>query len=157
MSVFRVYVEKRQGFDLEVKRMKKELQEFLHIEGVTDLRILNRYDIEHVSEDVYKKALNTIFSEPQSDILYEEDLDISGDVTFAVSFLRGQYDQRADSCAQCMRTIDSSLNPIVKTAKVYIINGKLSQEEIAKIKSSVINPVEAEEVSLEKVETLDIK
>ncbi len=156
MSVFRVYVEKRKGFDVEVKRMKKELEEFLHIENVESIRILNRYDMEHVSEEAYKKALNTIFSEPQSDVLFEEDLEGYGDFTFAVSFLRGQYDQRADSCVQCIRTIDSTLNPVVKTAKVYIINGKLTEAEKEKIKKSVINPVESEEVSLEKVESLDM-
>lgn len=156
MSVFRVYVEKRKGFDVEVKRMKNELKEFLHIENVKDLRILNRYDIEYVSEEAYKKALNTIFSEPQSDVLFEEDIEKTGGFTFAVSFLRGQYDQRADSCVQCIRTIDSTLNPIVKTAKVYIIDGEFTEAEKEKIKKSVINPVESEEVSLEKVESLDM-
>ncbi len=156
MSVFRVYVEKRKGFDVEVKRMKKELKEFLHIANVSDLRILNRYDIEYVNEAAYKKALNTIFSEPQSDILFEEDLETTEGFTFAVSFLRGQYDQRADSCVQCIRTIDSSLNPIVKTAKVYMLQGEFTEAEKEKIKKSVINPVESEEVSLEKVDSLDM-
>lgn len=156
MSVFRVYVEKRKGFDVEVKRMKKELKEFLHIENVNDLRILNRYDIEYVNEAAYKKALNTIFSEPQSDVLFEEDVEKSGNFTFAVSFLRGQYDQRADSCVQCIRTIDSTLNPIVKTAKVYMLEGEFTEAEKEKIKKSVINPVESEEVSLEKVDSLDM-
>ena len=148
MSVFRVYVEKRKGFDVEVKRMKKELEEFLHIENVESIRILNRYDMEHVSEEAYKKALNTIFSEPQSDVLFEEDLEGYGDFTFAVSFLRGQYDQRADSCVQCIRTIDSTLNPVVKTAKVYIINGKLTEAE----KEKRIKEAEGEAEAILKVQ-----
>ncbi|MDF2614912.1 MAG: phosphoribosylformylglycinamidine synthase [Clostridia bacterium] len=156
MSVFRVYVEKRKGFDVEVRRMKKELKEFLHIDSVTDIRLLNRYDIEHVTKEAYTKALNTIFSEPQSDIVYEEDLAETGEYAFAVSFLRGQYDQRADSCVQCIRSIDSQLSPIVKTAKVYIISGNLTEEDKIKIKKSVINPIEAEEVSLDKVNSLDM-
>ncbi|MDF2594242.1 MAG: phosphoribosylformylglycinamidine synthase [Clostridia bacterium] len=156
MSVFRVYVEKRKGFDVEAKRMKKELEEFLHINSVTEIRLLNRYDIEHVTKEAYTEALNTIFSEPQSDVIYEEDLQESGDCVFAVSYLSGQYDQRADSCEQCLRIIDSQLNPIVKTAKVYIINGNLSEEDKVKIKKSVINPIEAEEVGLAKPESLDM-
>ncbi len=156
MSVFRVYVEKRKGFDVEVKRMKKELKEFLHIHSVKEIRLLNRYDIEHITEEAYQKALNTIFSEPQSDIVYEETLNNLGDFAFAVSYLRGQYDQRADSCVQCIRIIDSNLNPIVKTTKVYIISGSLTEEEKEKIKKSVINPIEAEEVSLEPLESLDM-
>lgn len=156
MSVFRVYVEKRKGFDVEVKRIKKELKEFLHIDTVTSVRILNRYDVEHITKEAYTKALDTVFSEPQSDLVYEEDLKETGDYTFAVSYLRGQYDQRADSCLQCIRIIDSTLSPVVKTAKVYIISGNLTEEERIKIKKSVINPVEAEEVSLEKETTLDM-
>ncbi|WP_069997160.1 phosphoribosylformylglycinamidine synthase [Cellulosilyticum sp. I15G10I2] len=156
MSVFRVYVEKRKGFNVEVKRMKKEIRDFLYIDSVTDIRLLNRYDIEHITEEVYKKALNTIFSEPQSDVIYEEELNDLGEYAFAVSYLRGQYDQRADSCVQCMRAINSDLNPIVKTAKVYIISGSLTEEEKNKIKKSVINPIEAEEVSLDPIDTLDM-
>ena len=155
MSVFRVYVEKKKGFDVEVRRIKRELKEFLHIHSVTDVRLLNRYDIEHITEDVYKKALHTIFSEPQADIVYEENFEDKGYYVFAVSYLRGQYDQRADSCTQCIRLIDSTLDPVVKTAKVYMISGELTQEEILKIKKSVINPIEAEEVSLDKLNTLD--
>ncbi len=156
MSVFRVYVEKRKGFDVEAKRMKHELKEFFHMDAVKDIRILNRYDIEHISTAAYEKALNTIFSEPQSDVILEEELgEVEGHI-FAVSYLRGQYDQRADSCSQCIRTIDSSLNPVVKTAKVYIIQGEITEEELLKIKKSVINPVEAEEVPLTKEVTLDM-
>ena len=156
MSVFRVYVEKRKGFDVEVKRMKKELKEFLHIESVADIRILNRYDIEHVTKEAYTKALNIIFSEPQADIVYEEQIETKDEYVFAVSYLRGQYDQRADSCVQCIRNIDSSLSPVVKTAKVYIIGGSLTEEDKVKIKKSVINPIEAEEVTLDKADSLDM-
>lgn len=161
MSVFRVYVEKKKGFDLEAKRMKKDLKEFLHIEEVEDVRIINRYDIDGITEAAYKKALNTIFSEPQSDNLYEEDLDAKiledeNSLLFAVSYLPGQYDQRADSCAQCIRTIDSNLNPIVKSGKVYYIKGNLSEEQKNKIRQYAINPIESEEVSLDKYKTLNL-
>jgi len=157
MSVFRVYVEKKEGFDVEAKRMENELKEFLHIKSVKSVRILNRYDIEHITEDVYKKALNTIFSEPQSDVFVEDELEVKEEFVFAVSYLKGQYDQRADSCKQCICILDSQLQPIVQTAKVYLISGNLSEAEKEKIKKSVINPVEAEEISLEKTESLDVK
>lgn len=156
MSVFRVYVEKREGFDVEAKRMASELKDFLHIHTVEKVRILNRYDVEHISESVYQKALNTIFSEPQADTLVEEDLKFKNEFVFAVSYLKGQYDQRADSCEQCIRILDSKAQPIVQTAKVYIISGQLTESEKEKIKKSVINPVEAEEVSLEKKESLEV-
>ena len=156
MSVFRVYVEKREGFDVEAKRMENELKDFLHIEHVENVRILNRYDVEHISEDVYRKALNTIFSEPQADVLIEDEIAFKDEFVFAVSYLKGQYDQRADSCEQCIRILDSQSEPIVQTAKVYVISGHLTADEKEKIKKSVINPVEAEEVSLDKKTTLDM-
>ncbi len=161
MSVFRVYVEKKKGFDIEAKRMKKDLKEFLHIEEVEDVRIINRYDIDGITEATYKQALNTIFSEPQSDNLYEEDLDtkiLEDDncLLFAVSYLPGQYDQRADSCVQCIRTIDSNLNPIVKSGKVYYVKGNLSENQKSKIKQYAINPIESEEVPLDKYKTLNL-
>ncbi len=156
MSVFRVYVEKKKGFDVEAQRMKNELEQFLNIKSVKNIRILNRYDVEHVTKEVYEKARNTIFSEPQSDVLVEEEIEFKDEFVFAVSFLKGQYDQRADSCEQCIRILDSKVRPIVQTAKVYLISGDLSVTEKEKIKKSVINPVESEEVSLEKYETLDM-
>ena len=155
MSVYRVYVEKKEGFDIEAKRMENELKNFLNIKSVKNVRILNRYDVEHITDKAYKKALNTIFSEPQSDLLVEE-LEVKDEFVFAVSYLKGQYDQRADSCEQCIRIIDSQLQPTVQTAKVYLISGDLSEAEKEKIKKSVINPVESEEVSLEKRESLDM-
>lgn len=155
MSIFRVYVEKKEGFDVEAQRMKSELEHFLNIKSVKNVRILNRYDVEHVTKEVYEKALNTIFSEPQSDVLIEDEIVFKDEFVFAVSFLKGQYDQRADSCEQCIRILDSKLRPIVQTAKVYLISGDLSVIEKEKIKKSVINPVESEEVSLEKYKTLD--
>jgi len=156
MSVFRVYVEKKDGFNVEAKRMESELKDFLHIKSVNSVRILNRYDIEHISKEAYKNALSTIFSEPQSDVLVEGDVQFNDEFVFAVSYLKGQYDQRADSCEQCLRILDSTVKPTVQTAKVYLISGKLTEAEKEKIKSSVINLVEAEEVSLEKQETLEM-
>ena len=157
MSVFRVYVEKKEGFNVEAKRMESELKDFLHIETVTNVRILNRYDIEHISKEAYQNALSTIFSEPQADVLVEEDIQFDNEFVFAVSYLKGQYDQRADSCEQCLRILDSKVKPTVQTAKVYLISGELTEAEKAKIKASVINPVEAEEVSLDKKATLEME
>lgn len=153
---FRVYVEKKEGFNIEAKRMQQELRDFLHIPSITSVRILNRYDTYNLSETTYKKALVTIFSEPQSDQLIEEDKVFDADFIFAVSYLKGQYDQRADSCEQCLKILDPTAEPIVQTAKVYLMNGQLTEAEKEKIKASVINPVESEEVSLEKQETLQM-
>lgn len=155
MSIFRVYVEKREGFDVEARRLKKDLKNFLHLDQIQNVRILNRYDVEYITKEVYEKALHTIFSEPQSDFIYEENLpELVGNV-FATSYLPGQYDQRADSCCQCIRILDSTLKPIVKTGTVYAVEGKLTKEELAKVKKHVLNPIEKEEASLEKVISLD--
>ncbi|MGL4344377.1 MAG: phosphoribosylformylglycinamidine synthase [Cellulosilyticaceae bacterium] len=156
MSLCRVFVEKRKGFDVEATRLQREIQEFLHIEQVRNVRILNRYDVEHVTEEVYKKALHTIFSEPQADAIYEEVMPELTGFVFATSYLKGQYDQRADSCVQCMRVLDSALEPVVQTAKIYAIEGDFTQEQINKMKKHLINPIESEEVSLDKPDSLDM-
>lgn len=155
MGVFRVYVQKREGFDVQVNRIKKELKEFLHIDTISNITIYNRYDIEHITKEVYEKALHSIFSEPQSDKIYENECNLCGEMVFAVSYLPGQYDQRADSCMQCLRILDNTMHPIVKTATVYCIEGILTEEQKLQIKNHLINPIEAEEVELQPYDTLD--
>ncbi|MGL4738333.1 MAG: phosphoribosylformylglycinamidine synthase [Cellulosilyticaceae bacterium] len=156
MSLWRVFVEKREGFDVEAKRLQKEIKEFLHIEHVHNVRILNGYDIEYVTEAVYRQGLHTIFSEPQADYVYEEHLPQLEGFVFATSYLKGQYDQRADSCVQCMRVLDSTLNPVVQTIKIYAIEGELTESDKEKIQKHLINPIESEAVSLEKPVSLAI-
>lgn len=157
MNIFRVYVEKKEGFDIEAKRLLKEIVELLEIKTVKNIRILKRYDIQGITEEVYKTALHTVFSELPTDIVYEEELDYQDNTVFATSFLPGQYDQLADSCNECIHMIQSDLEPITKTAKVYVIEGDVSQEDIKNIKNYIINPIESEEVGMEKPATLAVK
>lgn len=158
-SVRRILVEKRPGFDLEAKALKKDLIESLHIDKIENIRILNRYDIEGIDKDVYESAARTIFSEPNLDIVYHETLDVSkcketNERVFAIEFLPGQYDQRGDWASQCVQILNQGERPTINTAKVYILSGKISDEEFDKIKDYCINPVDSREASLEKTETL---
>ncbi|MBQ3596739.1 MAG: phosphoribosylformylglycinamidine synthase [Clostridia bacterium] len=151
--VYRVYVEKKKSEALEAKSLLNEIKEFLEISSLTDLRIFNRYDAENIDKELFDKCVTTVFSEPQLDLTYEEP-DYAGGLVFAVEYLPGQFDQRADSAAQCIQIISCGERPIVKTAKVYALYGNLTEQEFARIKSHVINPVEAREASLEKPQTL---
>ena len=155
MENFVIYVEKRPSFDVEAKRVQNELIEFLGIKGVKNVRVLNRYDVAEITADAYEKALKTVFSEPQSDEVYEGELpDLNGFI-FMTSFLSGQYDQRADSCVQCIKTIDHTLMPLVKASKVYAIEGELTQAECECVKKHLINPIESEEVALDAKDLLN--
>ena len=154
--VYRVYVEKRPGFDVEAQALKRDLTDFLKIEGLQNLRILNRYDVEGVDRALFDESVQTIFSEPQLDEVYFE-LPENGGVAFAVEFLPGQFDQRADSAAQCVQLASRCEKPLVRTARVYLLSGNLSDEAVARIKKYVINPVESREASLEKVSTLALR
>ncbi|MBR2871170.1 MAG: phosphoribosylformylglycinamidine synthase [Clostridia bacterium] len=154
--VYRVYVEKKKQLAHEAKSLLSEIREFLEITSLQDVRILNRYDAENIEKTLFDYAKTTVFSEPQLDIV-TEDFPKDGVCTFAVEFLPGQFDQRADSAAQCIQIISCGDRPTVRTAKVYVLYGNLSEEEIARIKSHVINPVEAREASLELPETLASK
>ena len=151
--VYRVYVEKKKSEALEAKSLLNEIKEFLEISSLTDLRIFNRYDAENIEKELFDKCVTTVFSEPQLDLTYQEP-DYKGSLVFAVEYLPGQFDQRADSAAQCIQIISCGERPIVKTAKVYALYGNLTEQEFARIKSHVINPVEAREASLEKPQTL---
>jgi len=153
--VYRVFVEKKPALANDASSLKQELKTFLGINALKELRIVNRYDVEHIEEELFAYACKTVFSEPQLDDVSSE-LKAEGEIVFAVEPLPGQYDQRADSAAQCIQIISQGERPTVRTAKVYLLKGDLTEEEIAKIKHHVINPVECREASLEKPETLEI-
>ncbi|MBQ9923381.1 MAG: phosphoribosylformylglycinamidine synthase, partial [Clostridia bacterium] len=150
--VYRVYVEKKQGQTHEADSLLREVKDFLQIEGLTALRVLNRYDAENITKELFDYAVGTVFSEPQvDDVTFEVP---QGETVFAVEPLPGQYDQRADSAAQCIQIISQGDRPIIRTAKVYVLSGALTEAQIAAIKKHVINAVESREASLEMPETL---
>ena len=151
--VYRIYVEKKSGLAFEANGLKDDLRKFLGIKGLDDVRILNRYDAENISEELFDYAVKTVFSEPQLDNAVKE-LPSGADYVFAVEPLPGQFDQRAASAEECIQIISQGERPIVKTAKVYLLSGKLSESDIEEIKKYVINPVEAREASLAEVKTL---
>ncbi|HSQ89110.1 phosphoribosylformylglycinamidine synthase [Romboutsia sp.] len=161
-NVKRILVEKKPGFDIEAEALKKDLIESLHIEGIENIRVLNRYDIEGIENEVYEKASRTIFSEPNLDIVYHETLDVSNDDetkerVFAIEYLPGQYDQRGDWASQCIQIVNQGIRPTINTAKVYILSGNISDTDFDKIKNYCINPVDSREASLEKPNTLKIE
>ena len=152
--VFRVYVEKKPGFDVEAQQLGTELKTILGIDGLRKVRIVNRYDVEGISQELFEQATPTVFSEPQVDDA-SADLPDFGDATvFATEFLPGQFDQRADSAAECIQLISQGERPTVRSAKVYALEGTLSEADVDAIKHYVINPVEAREASLEAKTTL---
>lgn len=158
--VYRVFVEKKQEVAGEATALLEEIKSFLGINSVNGLRILNRYDVEDIDEQLFEQCIGSVFSEPQVDIVYKNEdaaKALEGDVVFAVEALPGQYDQRADSASQCIQIISQGERPEVKCAAVYVLEGNVSAEEIAKIKKHVINPVEMREASMELPETLKME
>ncbi len=153
--VYRIYVEKKKELANEARGLLSNINGLLQIKAVTDVRVINRYDVENIEKDLFYSAVNTVFSEPQLDIATTE-IDTNGAYVFATEFLPGQYDQRADSAAQCIQIISQKERPTVKTAKIYCIYGALTDEDIAAIKKYVINPVEAREAALELPATLKV-
>ena len=151
--VYRVYVEKKAGFDNEAAALTKEVREILSLKSVKKIRIINRYDVEGIDAELFGYAVKTVFSEPQMD-LSSDKIDIDGATVFAVEYLAGQFDQRADSAAQCIQIISQKQRPIVKTAKVYAVYGNVSTDEMNQIKNFVINPIESTETGLEEKTTL---
>ena len=145
--VYRIYVEKKEGLDNEARGLLSEIKNFLGIENVERVRIINRYDAENITEELFKYAVKTVFSEPQLDDVYRE-VTNDGAVVFATEYLPGQFDQRADSAAQCIQLISHGDKPTVASARVYMLYGRLSKEDVSRIKKHVINPVEAREASL---------
>ena len=153
--VYRVYVEKKDGQTHEADSLLKQVREFLQIDGLSAVRVLNRYDVENIDENLFKYAVNTVFSEPQVDnVSYELP---EGQIVFAVEPLPGQYDQRADSAAQCIQIISQGNRPTIRTAKVYVLEGNVTKENIDAIKKHVINAVESREASLAMPETLEVE
>lgn len=156
--VRRIYTEKKLQYNVEAKGLLKELRENLNIKSIDDLRILNRYDIAGIEEDEYIRARNTIFSEPTVDNVYDESIDIEEDeIVFAVEYLPGQYDQRGDSAAQCMQILTQKDRPLIRCAKVIIIKGNVTEEDIKKIKKYYINTVDSREAFLEKPDNLEME
>ena len=153
--VYRIFVEKKKELANEAKALLSDARSLLGIKELTDVRVINRYDAENITADLFEYAKKTVFSEPQLDMI-SENPDLSGAYVFAVEFLPGQFDQRADSAAQCIQIISTGDRPLVRTAKVYALYGALTDAQIAEIKKYVINPVEAREATLEKPETLQI-
>ena len=154
--VYRIFVEKKPGLDNEAQALLSEARSLLGIQGLTQVRLLNRYDAEEISEELFRYAVRTVFSEPQLDLVSDE-ADLGDATVFAVEYLPGQFDQRADSAAQCIQILSQGERPLVRSAKVYALYGTLTDAEIAEIKKYVINPVEAREAALEKPETLRIR
>jgi len=156
--VRRVFVEKKKGFDLEAQRMYRDLKENLRIAGLSGVRLINRYDVEGISDEEYESAKRTIFSEPPVEEVFDETISIDEkDKIVAIEYLPGQYDQRADSASQCIQILTHGERPNVKVAKLIVLQGDVSQEEYEKVKKYLINPVECQEASLEKPSTLDVE
>ena len=154
--VYRIYVEKKPGFDVEATGLKNELTSLLGIKELSGLRLLNRYDVEGIDEELFNQCADTVFSEPPVDNTYAE-LPASDGVSFAVEYLPGQFDQRADSAAECIQLISQGERPLVRSARVYLLEGALTDEQVAEIKKYVINPVEAREASLDTKQTLKME
>lgn len=157
-NVRRVYVEKKAGFGIQAQELKQEISDYLGIWDVKDVRVLIRYDVENLSDEIFEKACSGIFSEPPVDVLYHEEFPAeAGSRTFSVEFLPGQFDQRADSAVQCVQFIKEDEQPVIRTATTYVIvgrDGEISDEELASIKRHCINPVDSRETGMDKPETL---
>jgi phosphoribosylformylglycinamidine synthase len=155
-KIYRVYIEKKEGFDAEASNLYRDIVEFLEISNLKKLRMLYRYDVQGIDENAYKMAKETIFSDPPQDIIYDDEFPFeNSDFIFAVEYLPGQYDQRADSAAQCIQILTQKEAPLTRTAKIIILSGSLSGNEIEAVKKFCINPVDSREAILEKPQTLE--
>ncbi len=154
--VYRIYVEKKAGLAAEADSLRADIVNLLGISGLEGLRLLNRYDVERIDRDLFEYCKKAVFSEPQLDDLREE-IPADGAKVFAVEYLPGQFDQRANSAAECIQIISKQERPLVRTARIYLLYGELTEQEVEEIKKYVINPVEAREASLEAYDTLDVK
>ncbi|MDN6655988.1 MAG: phosphoribosylformylglycinamidine synthase, partial [Bifidobacterium crudilactis] len=152
--VFRVYVEKQSGFDVPAQQLNHELRTVLGLTGLTSLRLINRYDVEGIAYALFEQSIPTVFIEPQSYTVSTELPDAGNALTFAVEYLPGQFDQRAESASECIQLMSQGERPTVRTATVYMVEGELSAQDIDAIKHYVINPVEAREASLADKDTL---
>ena len=154
--VYRVLVEKKPELANDARSLLNEAKQLLGVEHLERVRILNRYDVEHITPELFDYAVKTVFSEPQVDLVMRK-VDTDGASVFAVEYLPGQFDQRADSAAQCIQIISQGERPDVRTARVYLLYGALTDAELAAIKKHVINPVDSREASLTLPETLEIR
>lgn len=155
MSVRRIYVEKRQDYAVKAKELKDELKTYLGISGIDSIRILIRYDIDNISDEIYKKALVNVFSEPPVDNYYEEKIELAKeDRVFTVEYMPGQFDQRADSAVQCIKLLESDVEVLVKNATTYIVSGHISDDEFEQIKAYCVNPVDSRIAGEEKPDNL---
>jgi phosphoribosylformylglycinamidine synthase len=153
MSVYRIYVEKKNEFAVEALQLAQNIRMFLQINQLESLRIINRYDVEGIDKPLFESCKNTVFSEPQVDIIYDE-IPQNSKFCFAMEYLPGQYDQRADSCAQCIQIVSQKQRPTVRTARIFLLDGSLTAEDLQSIKEYIINPIESREASLAPFETL---
>ncbi|MEG1875699.1 MAG: phosphoribosylformylglycinamidine synthase, partial [Angelakisella sp.] len=152
-QVYRIYTEKKAGFDIEAKGLLAELKTLLGMDSLTGLRVLNRYDVEGISRELFDSCVTTVFSEPQVDSTSTE-LPLTSGILFGVEYLPGQFDQRAASAAECVQLISQGERPLVRTARIYLLQGTVSDSQLAAIKKYVINPVEAREADLAPKVTL---
>ncbi|MBO4324909.1 MAG: phosphoribosylformylglycinamidine synthase, partial [Lachnospiraceae bacterium] len=154
-QVRRIYVEKKAPFAVRAKELKSELKDYLGLTGLSEVRVFVRYDVENISEETYRKALVTVFSEPPIDDVYEEKLPLAeGDRVFSVEYLPGQFDQRADSAEQCVKLLKETEEPIIRSATTYILKGSITDEEFEGVVSYCINPVDSRRTDETKPETL---
>ncbi|MBR0085908.1 MAG: phosphoribosylformylglycinamidine synthase, partial [Lachnospiraceae bacterium] len=155
--VRRIYVEKKKEYAVAAKELQSDIRSYLGIEDTEGVRVLIRYDVENVTDSVWENAKNTVFCEPPVDTLHEESVELADDEQiFSVEYLPGQFDQRGDSAVQCLQLQDPQAEPIVKTATTYIIKGKISEDEMARIRSYCVNPVDSRITDEIKPETLDV-
>ncbi len=154
--VYRIYVEKRTGFDHEARTLLADCRELLGLKGIERIRVINRYDAEGLDGKLFDSCVAKVFSEPQMDKALKR-VDMSGATAFAVEYLPGQFDQRADSAAQCIQLISMGARPLIRTAKLYLVYGDVSEADISALKKYVINPVESREASLELPKTLKVE
>ncbi|NPD30884.1 phosphoribosylformylglycinamidine synthase [Eggerthellaceae bacterium zg-1084] len=152
--VLRVYVEKRPGFDVEARQLAAELRQMLGIDGLSGVRLLNRYDVEGIDRALFEQCIPTVFSEPPVDQVRFQLPDAPNAALFAVEYLPGQFDQRADSAAECVQLVSQGERPLIATAKVYVLEGPLSADDVQRVKHYVINPIEAREAALDERATL---
>ncbi|MGI6747985.1 MAG: phosphoribosylformylglycinamidine synthase [Anaerovoracaceae bacterium] len=154
--VRRIYVEKKKGYDIEAQELFSDLKENLNLQRLSAVRVINRYDIEGIDDNTYNAAKYSIFAEPAIDMAYDEEVSIdAGALYFAVEYLPGQFDQRADSAEQCIKLMDANLEPKVRFARLIVLMGNISQEEYAAVKKYSINPVDSQEANLEKPQKLE--
>ena len=154
-QVRRIFVEKKDAFAVNAKELHSEIKSYLGIQEVTGVRVLIRYDVENISDEIFEAACSSVFSEPPVDILYKESFETAeGAKVFSVEYLPGQFDQRADSAVQCVKFLKEDEEPVITTAVTYVIEGNITEEQLQSIKSFCINPVDSRETSLEKPETL---